>query len=170
MAQQTGPTPEFDERGPVDDPLQRIYQTADHWIYLGATADQASDVVTALDGESGDDLLKVLSNAIKRLTCVEAIARITSAGAGGHQIETAHSLMSEPVGWAVRRDARLDDRTDEFGIVTTFGPIIRFSATPMVPGDNTHSWDSDRHEVVRRFTGAAGARSEVVHSHERQHP
>jgi crotonobetainyl-CoA:carnitine CoA-transferase CaiB-like acyl-CoA transferase len=149
---------DFDDRGPLGVPLQRIYRAQDDWICLGAAPEQAAAVIGALDARADAPLAEAIGTAIAGLTASAAIERILRAGAGAHRIESVHSLLMRPDGWARRRGALLTDLTDEHGAVTMPGPVIGLSATPMVPGDLPAPWGADSAEIAQPAPGE-GARA-----------
>jgi crotonobetainyl-CoA:carnitine CoA-transferase CaiB-like acyl-CoA transferase len=132
--------------------LQRLYQTADGWIFLGATREQLRALADALDlaidpGDTDDRHAAVLGAALATRSTADCLERVHAAGAGAAPVQTVEDVMG-PDGPADRRGMRLQEATEEFGTVVMLGRIATLHRTPMRSGPFTAPFGSHRAEVI----------------------
>ena len=131
-------------------PLQRLYRTADGHVFLAASSEQRAAVLHALDAShdaAGIELTSALSAAVAALSTDECCARLRRVGVGIHPVTRLPDLM-EPGGIADQRGLRLEDRTDDSGVIVMPGPVARLSRTPMRPGAIPAPFGADRELVL----------------------
>jgi len=135
-------------------PLQRLYDTSDGTIFVGAGSEQADAVYEALGIPSGmhDRTAQAasLQARLSNLTSQQAATALERAGAGVHRITSVAELM-EPGGAAQLRGLRLEDSTEEFGKVVMPGPVVRFSRTAMRSGRFPTRFGSDAEAIEERL-------------------
>jgi crotonobetainyl-CoA:carnitine CoA-transferase CaiB-like acyl-CoA transferase len=132
--------------------LQRLYQTADGWIFLGASRDQLSALGAAFEielesADADDRHAAVLEAALAAHSTADCVERAHAAGAGAAPVQTVEDVMV-PDGPADRRGIRLEDPTEEFGTVVMLGRIATLHRTPMRNGPFTAPFGSHRAEVL----------------------
>lgn len=145
-------------------PLQRLYRTADGWIFLGAKAENldalaAVDGLAGIRGQQGGQLATALEEALKRRPTEHWLRHIASAGAAAQPVVPALPLMSDP--WVVEHGLSVT-RTHKGGeTITTIGPPPRLSRTPVVPGRPVSPPGGDAEEVLEQL-GLSGRLPELV--------
>lgn len=140
--------------------LHRLYATTDGHVFLAATADQVDAVLVALDASpnaTGTRLDSTIEHAIGVLSTDECCARLRAAGVGAHHIATLIDLMA-PDGIAEQRGLRVEDHTDDSGIIVMPGPVARLSRTPMQPGAIPQAFGSDSDTILELLREQAQAR------------
>jgi crotonobetainyl-CoA:carnitine CoA-transferase CaiB-like acyl-CoA transferase len=140
------------------EPLQRLYRTADDWIFLGAPRQALPDVLEALDVElhaeaDRTELEQALETALAARSSSDCAALLQGAGAGVHRVSTLDELFA-PGGSADRRGLRLEQHSTEFGKVVQPGPTMRLSRTPMRPGFLPGPFGADGDAVLADVTSA----------------
>jgi crotonobetainyl-CoA:carnitine CoA-transferase CaiB-like acyl-CoA transferase len=138
-------------------PLQRLYDTADGTVFIGAAPTQLRDVVGALDlpdpaGADDSELTSVLSTALLGRTVDEVCLAFRKLDIGVHRVLSVSELMRAG-GIAEQRGLRLEDASEHFGTVVMPGPVVRFGRTPMRPGHLPGPFGSDRDEILANMEG-----------------
>ena len=131
-------------------PLHRLYATTDGHVFLGAAGDQVDAVLVALDASpdsTNGGLESTIERAVGVLSTAECCARLRDAGVGAHDVATLIDLMV-PNGIADQRGLRIEDRTDDSGVIVMPGPVARLSRTPMQPGALPQPFGSDRAAIL----------------------
>jgi len=123
-------------------PLQRLFATADGWVFVGATPQQVAPAVAALGAPTAE-----LADAIRSRSTVECLAALASVGVGGHEVLSLAELMA-PGGHADRRGLRLEDHSEHHGTVVMAGPVVRLQRTPMRPGAYPGPFGSDAEAIL----------------------
>ncbi|MDR5698500.1 CaiB/BaiF CoA-transferase family protein [Agromyces aerolatus] len=142
------------------DALQRLYATADGWLFLGAAPSQTPQVRAALGLEPDAalglepdaapvDLESELEARLARLRADEACRALHAAGVGAHEVTSLPGLMREG-GPVDRRGLRASDRSPRHGEVVMPGPVVRFSETPMRAGTLPAEFGADLDAVRAR--------------------
>jgi crotonobetainyl-CoA:carnitine CoA-transferase CaiB-like acyl-CoA transferase len=133
-------------------PLQRLYRTADGWLFLGARAADlpALGRVEGLAGAEwlhGDTLARFLEDRLAGLSAATWADRLTAAGIGAHALAALADLMTDP--WVVAHGLAVTREHDCGQRITTIGPGARLSRTPAVPGRPAASPGADAASVLR---------------------
>ncbi|MET0820817.1 MAG: CoA transferase [Aeromicrobium sp.] len=119
-------------------PWQRLYQAADGWVFVGATPGQFVKLCRCLDLDTDDREVAELEVELEQVLAAgsmhERERAFRDAGSGFHPVVRLDEVMA-PGGPAEALGLRLVDRTEDFGVVAMAGPVVRMSATPMIPGD-----------------------------------
>jgi len=132
-------------------PLQRLYQAADGWFFLGAREGELPVVagVEGLEGASGlaDEALEhFLEGRFKAEPVATWVHRLTRAGVGSHALKTVREIMDDP--WAKDHGLSLTRDHPGFGLIDTTGPAPRLSRTPVVPGRPAPQYGADTEEIL----------------------
>ena len=141
-------------------PLHRAYQASDGWIFLAARprdlacCPELADVAAA----TGAVQEQKLEERLRNRSVEEWVSALTRAGVGAHRIVAdAYELMLDP--WVRAHGLSITREHDEIGMVTTTGPAIRLSRTPVVPGKPASKPGSDAAGIL----GEIGMRDEMKH-------
>lgn len=132
-------------------PLQRLYQAADGWFFLGATAAQQPHLA-AIDGLAeaadleGAALEAALAERFRTRPAAEWVRLLTEAGIGAHAVTSATALMTDP--WVVAHGLSVTREHRDGSRITTVGPPARLSATPVSPGRPVSPPGGDAEEVL----------------------
>jgi crotonobetainyl-CoA:carnitine CoA-transferase CaiB-like acyl-CoA transferase len=133
-------------------PEQRLYQTSDGWLWLGAHEFQADAVAEVLglvlqaDASPGQRAALYGPVFLTRASA-EWERRLWAAGLGSHRLVTLDELVNDP--WVQAHGlvaTRLHDTGEE---ITTVGPPVRLSRTPVVMGEPAHSPGADTEAVLQ---------------------
>ena len=145
-------------------PLQRLYQAADAWMFVGArSADLARCAELAdLATHSGAELERALEERMRSRTAAAWVELLTKAGIGAHRVvPSLVDLMTDPLvqarGLAVTRDH------EGFGPITTTAPGMRLSRTPVTVGRPAAKPGSDAAGVLAEI-GMAGELERLIRS------
>jgi crotonobetainyl-CoA:carnitine CoA-transferase CaiB-like acyl-CoA transferase len=135
--------------------LQRLYETSDGTIFVGARREQLADLwrvlgVEPVPDDSDREVVAGLEHAFAALTTAEACARLRTADVGVHGVTSLVAVMA-PDGPADQRGLRLEERSAHLGTIVMPGPVVRFGRTPMRPGALPGPFGSDREAVLRRL-------------------
>lgn len=106
-------------------PLQRFYQAADGWFFLGASPAQ-QPVVEAITGVLADE--PALEQRFASAPVAHWVDGLTAAGIGAHRIVDLDELMVDK--WAREHGLSVVQSTDEAGEVTLPGIAMSLSDTP----------------------------------------
>ncbi|MFI5427247.1 CoA transferase [Aeromicrobium sp. UC242_57] len=128
-------------------PLQRLYRTADGWVFLGASREQFIAICSAMgldvDADPAIDRLMVdLEMELQQADTERWTTAFSQAGAGFHRVATLAEAMVAG-GPADELGLRLEDETAMFGAVVMPGPVVSLSRTPMIPGALPQPFGSD---------------------------
>jgi crotonobetainyl-CoA:carnitine CoA-transferase CaiB-like acyl-CoA transferase len=127
--------------------LQRLFQTADGWLFLGASAAQADELGRCLGvTEVSDTLLEAAFRAKPTADWVEALA---GRGIAAQAVVSPVALMSDP--WVVAHGLSLTRAHQGGDQITTVGPSARLSRTPVTPGRPVSLPGGDAAEVLERL-------------------
>ena len=145
-------------------PLQRLYQAADGWFFLGARDTELPAIagVEGLDGGaglSGAALESFLEERFAGGPASEWVQRLTDVGVGAHHLTTIPEIMADP--WARAHGLSLTRDHPGFGPIDTIGPAPRLSRTPVVPGRPAPQYGADTDEILAEH-GLAGERDRLV--------
>ena len=136
-------------------PLQRLYETSDGTIFVGARREQLPDLWRALGvvpapGGSDTEVVAGLERALAARTTAEASTLLRDAEVGAHAVTSLVALMA-PGGMADQRGLRLEEQSVHLGTIVMPGPVVRFGRTPMRPGALPGPFGSDRDAVLQRL-------------------
>jgi crotonobetainyl-CoA:carnitine CoA-transferase CaiB-like acyl-CoA transferase len=142
--------------------LQRLYETNDGSIFVGARREQLADLwrilgVVPAPNDSDTEVVGELQRAFAARTTAEASALLRAADVGVHAVSSLVAVMS-PGGMADQRGLRLEERSVHLGTIVMPGPVVRFGRTPMRPGALPGPFGSDRDAVLQRL-GPSGPQS-----------
>jgi crotonobetainyl-CoA:carnitine CoA-transferase CaiB-like acyl-CoA transferase len=146
-------------------PLQRLYQAADGWMFLGARNGDLARCAELADlaARSGADLERAMEERIRGRSAAAWIELLTAAGIGAHRVvPSLVDLMTDPLvvsrGLAVTRDH------EGFGPITTTAPGMRLSRTPVSVGRPAAKPGSDAASVLAEI-GMAGELERLIREH-----
>jgi crotonobetainyl-CoA:carnitine CoA-transferase CaiB-like acyl-CoA transferase len=118
-------------------PLQRLYEVADGWVFLGVAELRRTELLTALGVDpafvTGEAVAHSLAAALAGMTAEEAGALVATVGGAAQVVVSMDSLL-DAGGPADLLGLRLAQQSPVFGEVVQPGPVIRFSRTPMRGG------------------------------------
>ncbi len=129
--------------------LQRLYDTADGVVFVGAHDSQAEDLLEALGVESIGDLPEAFAST----STANVVEGLGALDIGVHRVEPAGVLLADD-GVAARIGLRVEDQSEANGRVLMVGPVARLSRTPSVAGPLARPFGSDS-EDIRRELGLA---------------
>jgi crotonobetainyl-CoA:carnitine CoA-transferase CaiB-like acyl-CoA transferase len=135
-------------------PLQRLYQAADGWLFLGAKSEQQAALagVEGLAGCAdldGDALESFLTERFPGRTVAAWVADLTAAGLGAHAAHTSLAdLMQDR--WVAEHGLSVTRVHDTGEEITTVGPGARLSRTPVEPGRPAPTPGADAASVLRQ--------------------
>jgi crotonobetainyl-CoA:carnitine CoA-transferase CaiB-like acyl-CoA transferase len=134
-------------------PLQRFYQAADGWFFLGLTRSGLSRLAAVPGlrippGTDGDELAKLLEEQFAVRQAAVWVDALQAAGLGAHEVVELAALMTDPL---VRdRQLSVTQVSPEAGEVTMPGIAIKMSATPPRVGPAVHQPGADAREVLEQ--------------------
>ena len=146
-------------------PLQRLYRAADGWLFLGARESQVPAMAAVagldgIDGLQGEALERALEARIAEASVATWIERLTAIDVGVSGLPTIAALMRDPY---VRAEGLSITRQHEgVGRVTSIGPSIKVTPSPLVPGPPVRPPGADAREILRAAGYAAGAIEKLV--------
>ena len=129
----------WDEPGGLDclgrGPLYRIYRTSDDWMFIAALEQdlprcpELSDLAALRDSV----LERALEKRFQERSVEDWVRLLPKAGIAAQRVILRfEDVMKDPV--AIRQGLSLTRPHEQQGMVTTTGPGIRLSRTPMSPG------------------------------------
>jgi crotonobetainyl-CoA:carnitine CoA-transferase CaiB-like acyl-CoA transferase len=132
-------------------PLQRLYQAADGWFFLGARESQlpAIAAVEGLSGASGPRGAALEKFFVERFASAPAavwVERLVAAGAGAAVLSSTREIMEDP--WAKAHGLSLTRDHPGFGPIDTIGPAPRLSRTPVTPGRPAPQYGADTDAIL----------------------
>jgi crotonobetainyl-CoA:carnitine CoA-transferase CaiB-like acyl-CoA transferase len=132
-------------------PLQRLYRAADAWFFLGAQDTQIERLASipglqAVRGLVGAPLEAQLEACFCTKTASEWIRLLVEAGMGAHTLGNVTQLMQDP--WVMAHGLSVTRRHSDGAMITTIGPPVRLSRTPVVPGRPVSPPGGDAAEVL----------------------
>jgi crotonobetainyl-CoA:carnitine CoA-transferase CaiB-like acyl-CoA transferase len=110
-------------------PLQRLYDTADGAVFVGAREAQSDDLLGALEV----DTLEKLPEAFATQSTQSIIDTLLTLDIGVQRVEPAGRLLADD-GVAALVGLRVENYSAANGRVLMAGPVARLSRTPPVPG------------------------------------
>jgi len=134
-------------------PLQRLYRASDGWLFLGAHPSRLGDMagiegLQGIEGLAGAELEAALEKRIAAKPAEEWVKLLATVGASAQPMRAALSLMSDP--WVISHGLSIT-RTHKGGnVITTIGPPMRLSRTPVVPGNPASPPGADALEVLTK--------------------
>lgn len=157
---------QWDEPGGIDSlgrgPLYRAYQTQDDWLFIAARKEDLSRCAQLSDcaGMYGSALEQALEARFRERLAAEWEALLFAAGIAAQRVAMNFGpLMEDPL--AIRQGLSITRPHDHQGMITTSGPGIRLSRTPMTPGRPTPMPGTDA-ESILRDVGMAGELERLV--------
>ena len=145
-------------------PLQRLYQAADGWMFVGARDDELARCAELADlaTRNGAELERALEERMRSRNAAAWVEILTKAGIGAHRVvPSLVDLMTDPLvqsrGLAVTRDH------EGFGPITTTAPGVRLSRTPVTVGRPAAKPGSDAASVLAEI-GMAGELERLIRS------
>jgi crotonobetainyl-CoA:carnitine CoA-transferase CaiB-like acyl-CoA transferase len=150
--------------------MQRLYQAADGWFFLGARDSELPTVagIAGLEGGSGlsnEALERFLEGRFKAEPVATWVHRLTQASVGSHALKTVREIMDDS--WAKEHGISLTRDHPGLGLVDTIGPAPRLSRTPVTPGRPAPQYGADTAEILAehglgsdmdRLVGSGGVR------------
>jgi len=137
------------QRAIGDGPLNRIYKASDGWLFLAAQPDDLKCCAGLADlaGKSGPELEQAMEERLLMRSVAAWVDILTKAGIGAHVIICdLERLMEDKL--VVSRGLSLTREHDVVGPVTTNGPAVRLSRTPVVPGGPARKPGADAASVL----------------------
>jgi crotonobetainyl-CoA:carnitine CoA-transferase CaiB-like acyl-CoA transferase len=143
-------------------PLNRLYEAADGWLFLSARARDFIHCkdISDLAGRQGSDLEGELEKRIRQRPVMLWVDILNAAGIGAHRVvSNLVELMTDPLvqkrGLSVTRDH------EGFGPITTTGPAVSLSATPVIVGRPAPRPGSDAISVLAEI-GLGGELARLI--------
>ena len=138
-----------------ESPLQRLYEAADGWLFLGAADDQ----IAALDGTpglsgvaaSGDRLEAELEWRIRARPLAHWLEHLRGAGIGAAAAASTEDAMQTE--YAVARGLSITREHEGRGQVRTTGPSPILSRTPAIPGAPASVPGADEQAILAELGG-----------------
>jgi crotonobetainyl-CoA:carnitine CoA-transferase CaiB-like acyl-CoA transferase len=132
-------------------PLQALYRASDGWFFLGAHPTQLAELACVeglggIEAFSGDALTAALDERLAQATVSEWCERLTARGIGAHRVVGVPELMQDP--WVVAHGLSVTREHDTGEVITTVGPSVRMSATPVEVGRAAASPGADGVDVL----------------------
>jgi crotonobetainyl-CoA:carnitine CoA-transferase CaiB-like acyl-CoA transferase len=132
-------------------PLQALYRAADGWFYLGAHKSQlpvlaSVEGLTGIEALAGDALMAVLDARFASAPVEAWCARLTAHGVGAHRLVSVPELMSDP--WVIAHGLSVTREHDTGEVITTVGPSVRMSVTPVEVGRVAASPGADGLDIL----------------------
>ena len=134
-------------------PLQRLYETADGAVFVGAHAWQTRSLLDAVGAGDLDDL----PEAFAQHSCLQLCQDLWARDIGAHPVERVADLMA-PGGMAAERGLRFEDHSEGFGRVVMVGPIARLSRTPLVSSPMPRPFGAESDEIRGELGVGSGRR------------
>jgi crotonobetainyl-CoA:carnitine CoA-transferase CaiB-like acyl-CoA transferase len=156
----------WDDPGGLDcrgeHPLYRMYQASDAWLFIATSKEDLSrcpalaDIATLADV----DLERALEARLRERRVDEWVKVLRDAGIAAQPVVlNLSALMDDPV--VLRQGLSLTRPHEGQGVVTTTGPGIRFSRTPMAPGRPAPMPGTDAESILAEI-GLAGELKRLV--------
>jgi crotonobetainyl-CoA:carnitine CoA-transferase CaiB-like acyl-CoA transferase len=135
-------------------PLQRLYQAADGWLFLGAKSEQRAALagVEGLAGCAdldGNALGAFLVERFAGRPVADWVADLTAAGLGAHAANTSLTALMRDR-WVAEHGLSVTRPHDTGEEITTVGPAARLSRTPVEPGRPAPTPGADAASVLRQ--------------------
>jgi crotonobetainyl-CoA:carnitine CoA-transferase CaiB-like acyl-CoA transferase len=127
-------------------PIQRLYETADGAVFVGALATQTSELLGTLGVDGVDDMEK----AIAARRTQDVVDSLRSHDIGVHRAEPPGGLLAED-GVAHRMGILVQDESEASGHVVMPGPVARLSRTPLVAGALAPPFGANSDEIRREL-------------------
>jgi crotonobetainyl-CoA:carnitine CoA-transferase CaiB-like acyl-CoA transferase len=130
-------------------PLYRAYQASDGWIFVAAQEGDLSRCPALADAASlsGEPLERALEARLRERTVAAWQTLLGNAGIAAHRVALDFaSVMQDPS--AIQHGLSLTRHHPGQGMVTTNGPGIRLSRTPLTPGRPTPMPGSDAASIL----------------------
>ncbi len=130
-------------------PLYRAYQASDGWIFVAAQEGDLSRCPALADAASlsGEPLERALEARLRERTVAAWQTLLGNAGIAAHRVALDFaSVMQDPS--AIQHGLSLTRHHAGQGMVTTNGPGIRLSRTPLTPGRPTPMPGSDAASIL----------------------
>ena len=143
-------------------PLYRAYQTGTGWIFVATTTDKLSScqALAGLEHLPERDLEGALEKRFRTKTSEDWLRELSMVSIAAQPIFLRFdSLMNDPE--VVRQKISLTRQHERQGIITTTGPVIQMSRTPLSPGCCTPMPGADAHYILASI-GASTQLPELV--------
>jgi crotonobetainyl-CoA:carnitine CoA-transferase CaiB-like acyl-CoA transferase len=130
-------------------PLYRAYQASDGWLFVAAREDDLSRCPVLADAARlrGELLERTLEARFRERTVAAWETLLRRAGIAAHRVVLDFaSVMQEPA--AIEQGLSLTRHHPGQGLVTTNGPGLRLSRTPLTPGRPTPMPGSDAASIL----------------------
>ena len=139
-----------------ESPLQRLYEAADGWIFLGASERDipALEGVPGLSGvaSAADRLQAELEWRIRTHPLSHWLEHLRGAGIGVAEVITVDEAMESD--WAQARGLSITRDHEGRGDIRTNGPAAILSRTPVVPGQPAPILGSNADEILTEIARA----------------
>ncbi|MGE3913439.1 MAG: CoA transferase, partial [Chloroflexota bacterium] len=139
-------------------PLQRMYRARDGWLFLGARDGQRA-ALGQIEGLAGCEQLQgtALEAALEARFPDRSVAAwcadLTAAGLGAHAVVTSvPDVMRDS--WVAAHGLAVTRPHDTGEAITTIGPGVRLSRTPVVPGTPSATPGANAEAVLKRVSMA----------------
>jgi crotonobetainyl-CoA:carnitine CoA-transferase CaiB-like acyl-CoA transferase len=144
------------------EPLNRLYQASDGWLFLAARAGELAHCAPLADlaSRAGTDLARELEARLRGRSVAAWVEVLNQAGIGAHRVvPSLVELMTDPLvqarGLAITRDHQ------GFGPITTTAPGVKLSRTPVSVGRPAAKPGSDAASVLAEI-GMGGELERLV--------
>jgi crotonobetainyl-CoA:carnitine CoA-transferase CaiB-like acyl-CoA transferase len=118
-------------------PLQRVYQVSDAWIFLGLRPEEVARLnsiegLEGLGGLSDDELERGLEERFRLADARTWVERLSAANIGAHRVTSLAEIMDDP--WVRSHQLIVTREHEGLGPVDQVGAIPRLSRTPTMTG------------------------------------
>jgi crotonobetainyl-CoA:carnitine CoA-transferase CaiB-like acyl-CoA transferase len=136
-------------RVPGPNRLHCLLRARDGWLASGVARSRrdalAATLGVAVDADD-EVVAQALSAAVALRSVDEAVAMLTTVGAGAHPLVPIARLVDDPL---VRARGLVIERPHQgVGDVRTIGPVVRLQRTPLVPGRAATPPGTERDELL----------------------
>jgi crotonobetainyl-CoA:carnitine CoA-transferase CaiB-like acyl-CoA transferase len=125
---------------------QRLYDTMDGAVFLGAAEGQVDRVLETL----GVDDVEDLPAAFAARATDDVVAALRAHDIGVHRVEPSGSLLADD-GVAGRVGLRVEDFTEANGLIVMAGPVAHLARTPLIPGRLAEPFGAHSAEIRREL-------------------
>ena len=126
---------------------QRLYDTADGAVFVGATEGQVDPLLKTLGVDDVEDLPAAFATSATD----EVVAALRAHDIGAHRVEPSGILLADD-GVAARIGLHVEDSTEANGLVVMAGPVAHLARTPLTPGRVAEPFGAHSNEIRRELS------------------
>ena len=139
---------------PGQSPWQSLYQAHDGWLFLGLNPRDRTKqpaLLSALGISDGQGQRECIAQRLGEHTIAHWLSRLIPLGVGLHALQPVDALMRDA--WVRSHGLSLTRHHPGQGEVTTVGPVVRMSGTPLRAGKIASVPGADLAEVLAELAG-----------------